>query len=318
MSTSTDWHQAQRSEIEACCRQLIAERVIEPLSTDEGETRSWNLCELASLVEGHFHVQLDVGRLSEDERLAYERRVTFEGCPLASPHGEYRRPFWLLADGRRAGTIALDKMYSGLSLVSISSLYVDPAMRRRSIARRALEAVFRGAIAAGAEGIRLDTNWTWQPAVRFYARIGMWVWMWKHDLVFTWQEDLPPYRVEIGESEGRFLIQQDGRWRTMLTARRLGDRLGWESNELEDQPIELSHCIPGTFAVHLALAGWPLVRSEETWERRWHWSDAGEPEGLAYKIEIFEAVCRQRGFDVRTPRIPGIQYRDLEEIDADS
>jgi hypothetical protein len=54
-----------------------------------------------------------------------------------------------------------------------------------------------------------------------------------------------------------------------------------------------------------------LVRSEENWERRWHWSDSGEPEGLAYKIAIFEAVCRERGFDVRTPRIPGIPYRDL-------
>lgn len=42
--------------------------------------------------------------------------------------------------------------------------------------------------------------------------------------------------------------------------------------------------------------------------------DAGEPEGLAYKIEVFEAVDRDRGFDVRTPRIPGLQYRELEEI----
>jgi hypothetical protein len=31
---------------------LVAQRVIEPLSADEEETRSWNLYELASLVEG--------------------------------------------------------------------------------------------------------------------------------------------------------------------------------------------------------------------------------------------------------------------------
>jgi ribosomal protein S18 acetylase RimI-like enzyme len=314
VSTNPDWHQAPRSGIEACSRQLTAEGVIEPLSTDEGETRSWNLCELASLIEGHFHVQLDVTGLSEIERLAYERRVSFDGGPLRSPHGAYHHPFWLLADGRRAGTIAMDAIVYWPSLVSVSSLYVDPAMRRRNVARRALEAVYRTAIANGAGGIRLDTSWTWQPAVRFYARIGMWVWMWKHNLVFTWQPELPPYRIEIGESQARFLIEQGGRWRAVITARHLGDRLGWESDDLERQSRAVSRCIPGTFAVHLALAGWPLVRSEENWERRWHWSDAGEPEGLACKIEIFEAVARERGFEVRTPRIPGIQYRDLEEI----
>jgi ribosomal protein S18 acetylase RimI-like enzyme len=315
MSTRTDWYREQRSNIEACCRALEAGGVIEPLARDEGETRRWNLCELGSLVEGHFHTQLDVNGLSEEERLAYERRVSFDGRSFASPHGEYRRPFWLLADGRRVGTVALGTIFFGLELVSISSLYVNPAERRRNVARRALEAVFHAAIANGAGGIRLDTHWTWQPAVRFYARIGMWVWMWKHDLVFTWQPELPPYRVEIAGSEARFLIQQDGRWRAVVVARNLGDRLGWDAEGLPRRPIEMSHCIPGTFAVHLALAGWPLVRSEETWARRYHWSDAGDPEGLAFKIEIFEAVSRQHGFDVRTPRIPGIRYRALEEIE---
>src|SRR5882724_1213396 len=315
MSTNTDWYQEQRGAIEACCRGLTAEGVVEPLSEEEREARSWNLCELASLVEGNFHLQLDVDGLSEEERLAYERRVTFDGNPFASPHGAYRLPFWLLADGRRVGTIAVGTMCSGRDLVSISSLYVNPAERKRNIARRTLEAVLRTAITQGAGGIRLETHWTWQPAVRFYARIGMWVWMWKHDLVFTWQPELPPYRVEIDGTEARFLIQLAGRWRAVVAARKLGDRLGWEEDALPPQPIQMSHAIPGTFAVHLALAGWPLVRSDENWERRYHWSDAGDPEGLAYKIEIFEAVSRQRGFEVRTPRIPGIQYRSLDEME---
>ncbi len=225
-------------------------------------------------------------------------------------------PFWLLAGGRRVGTIAISTMYSGIDLLSIASLYVDPAERRRNVARRALEAVYHAALANGAGGIRLDTSWTWQPSVRFYARIGMWIWMWKHNLVFTWQPDLPPYRVEIGDSQASFLIQQEGEWRTVVTARNLGERLGWEeSDDLASLPIDTSHCIPGTFALHLALAGWPLIRSAENWEHRHHWSDAGEPEGLAYKIEIFEAVFRERGYEIRTPRIPGLRYRDLDEID---
>ncbi len=306
----------QRSAIEACCQQLVAERVIEPLSTDAEETRRWMLWELASLVEGHLHVQLDVTRLSEEERLAYECRVSYDGRPFGSPHGGYSLPFWLLAGGRRVGTIAIATMYSGLGLISISSLYVEPAERRRNVARHALEAVYRATLASGAGGIRLDTHWTWQPSVRFYARIGMWIRMWKHDLVFTWQPVLPAYRVEIGEAEARFLIQQDDQWCLMVTARNLGEQLGWEeSGDLARQPIELSHCVPGTFALHLALAGWPLIRSEKTWEHRSYWSDAGDPEGLAYKIEIFEAVFRQGGFEIRTPRIPGLRYRDVDDIE---
>ena len=315
MSPSPNWYDAQRSHIEACCRQLVAEGVIEPLSRDEGETRAWTLWELASLVEGHLHVQLG-GSLSEEERLAYERRISVDGHrPYLDPHSGYFTSFWLLAGGRRVGTLSIGTMYSGLDLISIASLYVDPSERKHGIARQALEAVYRAALANGAGGIRLDTNWTWQPAVRFYARIGMWIWMWKRNLVFTWQPDLPPYRVEIDGSQARFLIQQEDRWRVMVTAQNLGERLGWEAGDLEGQPIELSHCIPGTFAIHLALAGWPLIRSDEAWERRYDWSDAGEPEGLAYKIEVFEAVFRERGFEIRTPRIPGLQYRDLDDIE---
>ena len=55
--------------------------------------------------------------------------------------------------------------------------------------------------------------------------------------------------------------------------------------------------------------------SRETWEHRHYWSDSGEPEGLAYKIEIFEAIFRERGFEIRTPRLPGLKYRDLDEIE---
>jgi GNAT superfamily N-acetyltransferase len=313
MGTST-WYETRRRQIEACCRQLVDRGVTAPLSTEERETRDWSLRQLASLAEGHLHEQIDVTRLSEDEIRAYERRVGYDGRPLTNPHDEYSYPFWLLADGRRVGTIAISTMIWGLDLISISSLFVDPAARRRRIALRALEAVFRAAVDNGAGGLRLDTNWTWQPAVRFYARIGMWVWMWKHNLVFAWHRDLPSYRVEIDASQARFLIQQDDRWHAVITARHLGDRLGWEPTDLERRLDKEFHCIPGTFALHLALAGWPLIRSDETWERRYHWSDSGEPEGLAYKIEIFEAVERERGLDVRTPRIPGLQYRQLDDL----
>ena len=134
MSTNT-WYEKRQSMIEGCCRQLIAQETVEPLSTDEGETRDWNLRELASLIEGHFHVQLDVARLSEIERLAYEHRVSFDGGPLASPHNGYRLPFWLLDDGRRIGTSHATggKRDPPLTFTSLSS---SSTRRRREMQRR--------------------------------------------------------------------------------------------------------------------------------------------------------------------------------------
>jgi len=102
MSANT-WYDKQQVWIESCCRQLTAQGVAEPLSTDERETRDWSLCQLASLAEGHLHEQIDVTRLSEDEIRAYERRVSYDGRPLANPHGGYSYPFWLLAYGRGCG-----------------------------------------------------------------------------------------------------------------------------------------------------------------------------------------------------------------------
>jgi hypothetical protein len=36
---------------------------------------------------------------------------------------------------------------------------------------------------------------------------------------------------------------------------------------------------------------------------------------LAYKIEVFEAVARRDGWVVTAPRIPGLAYRDLDDIE---
>src|SRR5262245_18227605 len=133
--------------IAACCQQLTAERIVEPLA--EPESEAWNRWELASLAEGNCHVQLDVSASTDDERLAWERRAGFEDRPLPNPHSEYRHPFWLLDGGRRAGTFAVASMYSGFDLLTISSLYVEPGSRRRGVARRALEAAYRAALANG-------------------------------------------------------------------------------------------------------------------------------------------------------------------------
>jgi len=119
---AANWSEAQQRWIDACCRQLVAQGVAEPLSTEEQETRDWSLCQLASLVEGHLHEQIDVTRLSADEFLGYERRVSYDGRPLESPHGRYSHPFWLLA-GRRPAPLFHVPFFVSKSLPALLSTF---------------------------------------------------------------------------------------------------------------------------------------------------------------------------------------------------
>jgi hypothetical protein len=68
-----------------------------------------------------------------------------------------------------------------------------------------------------------------------------------------------------------------------------------------------------TFAVALAVHGWPLLRAGEDIHEAAVY-DAGGPNVLAYKIGLFEAVDRANGFDVRTPRIPGLPYDAIARV----
>ena len=165
----------------------------------------------------------------------------------------------------------------------------------------------------GGDGIHLDANWCWQAAIQFYLRLGYWVRNWKHSLVLMRSQNLRPYRVEIEGRRATFSAQTNkGTWTPLLDAEHRGNTLGWfEGDALKTRSEELGaeqYLAPGTFALHLALSGWPLIRSADDWARRYDWSDMGMPEGLAYKIAVFEAVDRERGFEVRTLRIPGLDY----------
>jgi hypothetical protein len=66
-----------------------------------------------------------------------------------------------------------------------------------------------------------------------------------------------------------------------------------------------------TFAVALAVHGWPLLRADDDIDKVAGW-DIGGPDVLAHKIAIFEWLARRSGFDVRTPRIPGLPYDAIE------
>ena len=149
--------------------------------------------------------------------------------------------------------------------------------------------------------------------MRFYLRLGFWVRNWKHSLVLMRSRELLPYRVEVDARRATLSVQMaEDTWTPIIDADNCGDSLGWFERVAFGSPTDdfspVQYLAPGTFALHLALRGWPLVRSADHWAERHRWCDMGMPEGLAYKIAVFEAVDRERGYDVRTPRIPGLDY----------
>jgi GNAT superfamily N-acetyltransferase len=314
-----DWAVHHEGRLLAAHERLVRHGVLSPLSTDPAEVQLWMDCQLASMVENRFFVPVDPMTLATAERDRWRKAALAPDERLDDPHtlDWFLRAYWLTSEGERVGTLALDHG-PGTRLLAVSSLYVLPPRRRHGAAGRALRLAYEAARAEGIPGLRIPTHWTWQSAVRFYAARGLWVTSWKHSLAFTIQ-DLPPYRIEMSGDRARFAIELDGRWHVAVEARRGGDRLLWhETPVLERMTEERSPAVwlvPETFAVGLALEGWPLIRSDELWAKRHQFSDCGPPEGLAYKIEIFEALDRRSGFDVRTPRIPGLRYRDFDDID---
>ncbi len=319
-SPSVDLDEAD-DELRAAFDRLVASGLVERLSDEPEDARRWMDCDLASLAENLLFEVVDPWALGEEERAELQRRIERDDFRVRPPHDDdwLRTPFWLLDQGERVGTIGLTHRQLGSPFVTVSSLYVAPSRRRRGTASRALREARDAVVRAGAVGLRVPTSWTWQAAVRFYLTRRLWVRNWKHQLVFTSNSELPDWTIEIGEAEARFGIAGDDSGQPLIVAARDGDRLGWRElagmGALRAVRSEVAHEAPGTFALALAVEGWPLVRSDEHWARRRNHSDGGEPEGLAYKIEIFEAVERRYGFAIRTPRIPGLAYRDLDAID---
>lgn len=309
----------KRSAIYDAHRRLERAGIVAPLSHDPAETRAWMDCDLASMVENRCFAEIDPRTLSDQERAHWESRALSARFHPGDPHDDafYRLPYWILEGGQRAGSVALETSVTDGQLLGVSSLYLFPDRRGHGVARALLDATKAAASEKGLPGIRLGTDWTWQKPLSYYMRLGMWVRSWKHQIVLAWTDDLPAHRTEFASDTARFLVDGGGTDVGLIEATRQGDRLGWRELDCPDSlDPEVLRLAPGTLALSLALAGWPLLREDKSWAKRHESSDFGSPEGLARKIEIFEAVERGEGFEVRTPRIPGLRYRDLDQIDS--
>ncbi|MER6365135.1 GNAT family N-acetyltransferase [Kitasatospora sp. NPDC001527] len=290
-----------------------------------GEERGFARWELAACAEGELGECVDPEAIGPAEERRLRERLGESG--RAWPGGErHRRRYWLLDAARAApaGTLAVDNWTRGPGQLAVSSLYLHPSARGRGLAADALDRVYRAATAEGLPGYRLEADWTWQHAVRYHLRRGLWVVSWKHALGLTRMPQLPPYRVR--EEDGRLVLLVADRpspdparavWTPLLAAGSAGRWLRLDETTAYRQADGWVHGYArSTLALHLALAGRPLVRGPQWWAEAWRWADAGEPEGLALRLGDLEQAARAAGRTVvtpyRAPSVPGVP-RPAEE-----
>src|SRR6185295_9996136 len=108
--------------------QLVAAGVLARVSGDPRAIRLFMDCDLASLVENQRFETLDPRTLDARSRASFESRVSWEP---SSPNTDewFRSAFFILENGKVAGTIGLSNRFWGSSRVSVSSLYVLPEYR---------------------------------------------------------------------------------------------------------------------------------------------------------------------------------------------
>ncbi|MER8103734.1 GNAT family N-acetyltransferase [Kitasatospora sp. NPDC094016] len=272
----------------------------------EGDERRFALWDLASLVEGELGELVAPDELTPEAERRWRERLGESGREW--PGGElYRRRYWVLdEDGAAAGTVAVDNWTRGPGQLAVSSLYLIPQARGRGLAAGALDEVYAAAAAEGLPGFRLEAHWAWQHAVRYYLRRGLWVVGWKRSLALARMPQLPPYRVcEEGDWLHLLVADRGWGWVPMLAAGCEGRWLRLdETPDYRAADGWVHEYARSTLALHLALAGRPLVRGPQWWAEAWRWSDAGEPEGLAYKIEQFEQLALAAGREVVSPYRP--------------
>lgn len=308
--------QARAHTFDTLERDLLDRDLLAPLQLDGPDERAWMDCDLASFAENRLGDPTSPDVLTADRREHWLARATTEPLWLPSARSQYERLYWLRARGQRVGTLALSAGVGHGSSMRASSLYVLPAHRRQGTAGTVLRELYEG---LGRNGLvlRLDTIWTWQAAVRMYLRMGAWVHMWKRELTLRFDASAPVPIVDFDGDHATLHVELDGTRITLQQARREGDRLVLEDLPPSEHPgaEDLRWESSSTFALALALHGWPLIRSQADWDESYY-ADAGPPEALACRIMQWEAWSHAHGWVVDTPRIPGLRYPTWEELQA--
>ncbi|QFQ96505.1 GNAT family N-acetyltransferase [Streptomyces phaeolivaceus] len=299
---------------------LSSSAVLRP-AAGPADDRRFARWDLASLAEGALGECVDPDSLSGVRERELRIRLGSHGRAHDNDD-EYRRRYWISDErndhrcGTRrtppgiVGTVAVDTWPIGAGALLVTSLYVHPVARRRGLATAVLDTVYEACRAEGLHGFRLDAHWTWQKSVRHYLNRGLWVTSWKHALGFARLSYLPRYEVRVAGDDGELTF-----WAAvggdalvpLLVAGGEGGRLWLRETEESVRPaderdaVRLRFYARSTLALHLAVRGRPLVRGEEEWAAAQRWCDLGEPEGLAYRIGVFERMAREEGWRVDSP-----------------
>jgi GNAT superfamily N-acetyltransferase len=310
--------ESQSEAARAAHEDLVRAGVLLPVEIGGAEERTWLDCELASFAENRLGDLADPGDIDDARRADWQARAIEETLWSLRERSAYQSCYWVIEDGARAGTVALAPASLGNRCLRLSSLYVLPSHRRRQTGRRIMHAV-RDALANRGLGLRLDTSWCWQRAVRFYLGLGMWVYMWKREIDFYWGPWTPDPRIDVGDATASLSVHVDGAEHVLVRAERRGDAL-WLDDAKPDagagKRVHEAWCLAtSTLALALALRGWPLIRSAQDFER-YCYSDAIAPESLARKIGVWEARHAGKGWSLQTPRLPGVEYPTWAELEA--
>jgi GNAT superfamily N-acetyltransferase len=307
---------AREQALDAIERELFDRDLLAPLQLGDADERAWMDCDLASLAENRLGDPTSPDELTPARREQWLARATTEPPWSPSDRSEHERLRWLTSQGQRVGTLALSAGWGHASSIRAASLYVLPSHRRQGTAGTVLRAL-RDGLRRDGLFLRLDTSWTWQPVVHMYLRMGVWVHMWKRELGLRLDASMPAPIFDFEGDRATMEVELDGVRVALQRAHRYGDRLVLEERPSSEHPrVEaLRLASASTFALALALQGWPLVRSQEDWDDD-HYADAGPPEALASRIVQWEAWSHARGWKVDTPRIPGLCYPTWTELEA--
>jgi hypothetical protein len=307
---------ARARVLDVLTRDLLDRDLLEPLRLGSTDERAWLDCELASYAENRLGDATSPSALTPERREHWSARAITEPLWLLDHRVHYEQLYWLRSRGQRVGTLALSAGLGHGRSIRASSLYVFPEHRRQGTAGTVLRELRDGLCRDGLV-LHFDAYWTWQTAARMYLRMGAWVHMWKRELSLRLDGSVPAPIVDFDGDRATMHIELDGARMTLQRAQRHGNRLVLEDLPPSEHPDAeaLRWDAQSTFALALALRGWPLVRSQDDWDRSRH-ADAGPPEALAYRIIQWEAWTRAHEWAVDTPRIPGLHYPAWHELQA--
>lgn len=296
--------------------ELVGRAVLRPVDLSSArEERAFLDCDLASLSEHRIGGVLNPLEMTPEQRSVCLARATTEPEMPLETRTVFDRCYWMMSGPEIAGTMALSSSLVGGHQVRMSSLYVLPSHRGRGVAWGALQCL-KQALARQRLSLRFETSWAWNKTVRYYMRGGYWVQSWRRGLELFWDAEIPQPSIRVTGETASLSVRDGPNERVLVTATRRGDSLELvEADDIARRPRPADWDPSGTLALVVALHGWPLVRSQQHWEAS-YWAEGGPPEGLAYRIMIWEAWDHKYGFKVDAPRIPTLYYPSWEELEA--